>query len=90
MLSLLFSLRDCFRARAGLQAEIHAHRHQLLILQRSSRGHKLRLSRVVSLGLNLAGVEWQAIGIDHCEARDGHDMAPTRIPALMEIEVSSS
>src|SRR5712671_974440 len=43
MLTLLFSLRDCFRARAFLQAEILALRHQLLVLQRSNRGHKLRL-----------------------------------------------
>jgi putative transposase len=43
MLTLLFSLRDCFRARAVLQAEILALRHQLLVLQRSNRGHKLRL-----------------------------------------------
>src|SRR6266576_2485267 len=42
MLTLLFSLRD-FRTRAVLQAEILALRHQLLILQRSSRGHKHRL-----------------------------------------------
>jgi hypothetical protein len=45
MLTLLFSLRDCFRARAVLQAEILALRHQLLVLQRSSRGHSLPLSR---------------------------------------------
>ena len=45
MLTLLFSLRDCLRSRAALQAEIIALRHQLLILQRSNRGHKLRLSR---------------------------------------------
>src|ERR1700731_2911186 len=43
MLALLFSLRDCFRARAVLQAEILALRHQLLVLQRSSRGHRLCL-----------------------------------------------
>src|SRR5256884_1221426 len=43
MLTLLLSLRDCFRARAFLQAEILALRHQLLALQRSNRGHKLRL-----------------------------------------------
>ena len=46
MLSPLSSLRDCFRAHAALQAEILALRHQLLILQRSNRGHKLRLNRV--------------------------------------------
>jgi hypothetical protein len=43
MLTLLFSLRDCFRARAVLQAEILALRHQLLVLQRSSAGRRLRL-----------------------------------------------
>jgi putative transposase len=43
MLTLLFSLRDCFRARAVLQAEILALRHQLLILHRSSRERRLRL-----------------------------------------------
>src|SRR5216683_1343943 len=43
MLTVLFSLRDCFRARAVLQAEILALRLQLLVLQRSSRGRRLRL-----------------------------------------------
>src|SRR6266576_2911397 len=43
MFTLLFSLRDCFRSRAVLQAEILALRHQLLIFERSSRGHNLRL-----------------------------------------------
>src|SRR2546427_11021104 len=43
MLTLLFSLRNCFRARATLQAEILALRHQLLVLQRSNYGHKLPL-----------------------------------------------
>src|SRR6266850_1752895 len=43
MLTLLLSLRDCFRARAVLHAEILALRHQLLVLQRSSRLPKLRL-----------------------------------------------
>src|SRR5882762_367063 len=45
MLTLLFSLRESFRARAALQAEILALRHQLLALQRSNRGRRLRLSR---------------------------------------------
>ncbi len=43
MFILLISLRDCFRTRAVLQAEIIALRHQLLVLQRSNRGHRLRL-----------------------------------------------
>src|SRR6267378_140458 len=45
MLNLLFSLRDCFRTREALQAEILALRHQLLVLQRPSRLHKFRLGR---------------------------------------------
>ena len=36
MLTVLFTLRDCFRARSILQAEILALRHQLLVLQRST------------------------------------------------------
>lgn len=44
MLTRLSPLRDCFRARAVLQAEILALRHQLLVLERSCRSHKLRLS----------------------------------------------
>jgi hypothetical protein len=43
MITLLFSLRDCFRSRAVLQAEILALRQQLLVLQRSTSGHSLRL-----------------------------------------------
>src|SRR5258708_6204144 len=51
--SLLFSVPTCFRARAALQTEILALRHQVLILQRSGRGHKLRLSSAVVLRSNL-------------------------------------
>ena len=41
---LLFSsIRRGIRTRAALQTEILALRHQLLVLQRSSRGHRLRL-----------------------------------------------
>lgn len=43
MFTLLISLRDRFRVRAVLQAEIIALRHQLLVLQRANRGHRLRL-----------------------------------------------
>ena len=45
ILSLFSSARQAFQTRAALQAEILALRHQLLVLQRSSRGHGLRLSR---------------------------------------------
>jgi hypothetical protein len=43
MFTLLFSLRDCLRSRAVLQAEILALHHQLLVFERSRRGHNLRL-----------------------------------------------
>jgi hypothetical protein len=43
MFTLLFSLRDCFRSRTILQAEILALRQQLLVLQRSTSAHSLRL-----------------------------------------------
>src|SRR5271165_4677250 len=45
ILSLFSSARQTFQTRAALQAEILALRHQLLVLQRSSRGHRLRLNR---------------------------------------------
>src|SRR5207302_7758268 len=44
ILSLFSSARQAFQTRAALQAEILALRHQLLVLQRSSRSHRLRLS----------------------------------------------
>jgi hypothetical protein len=43
MFGLLSCLRDWFRSRSTLQAEILALRHQLLVLQRTNRGRKLRL-----------------------------------------------
>ena len=63
MVTLLFSLRDCFRARAVLLAETLALRHQLLILQRSSRGHKLRLrwtDRVLWVWLSRLWNDWRS------------------------------
>src|SRR5437588_4996978 len=43
LFSLLSALRSCFRTRAALHAEIMALRHQLLVLQRSSGEHRVRL-----------------------------------------------
>jgi putative transposase len=63
MLTVLFSLRDCFRARAVLQAEILALRHQLLVLQRSSRGRRLRLrwaDRVLWVWLSRLWNNWRS------------------------------
>jgi putative transposase len=44
LFSLLLSFRSSFRARAALQAEILALRHQFLILHRANRNHRLKLS----------------------------------------------
>ena len=41
MLGLLFGVRDCFRSRFALQAEMFALRHQLLVLQRTTRGRSV-------------------------------------------------
>ena len=63
MVTLLFCLRDCFRPRLVLQAEILALRHQLLVLQRSSRVHKLRLScadRVLWVWLSRLWDDWRS------------------------------
>jgi len=43
--SLLASLQSCFRTRAVLHAELLALRHQLLVLQRSSRVFPMRTTR---------------------------------------------
>src|SRR5262249_44187663 len=45
-LLLLSSLRSSLRSRAALQAEILALRHQILVLQRSTQGRRLRFHTV--------------------------------------------
>ena len=63
MLTLFFCLQDCFRARAVLQAEILALRQQLLVLQRSTRGQKLRLrwaDRVLLVWLSHLWKDWRS------------------------------
>src|SRR5882762_7059847 len=61
--SLLFSVPTFFRPRLALQAEILGLRHQLLVLQRSRRAHKLRLSsadRAFWVWLSLLRAEWRS------------------------------
>src|SRR5260370_6523086 len=63
LFTLLFPVGDFFRARAVLQAEILALRHQLLVLQRSSRPHKLRLGwadRVLWVWLSRLWNDWRS------------------------------
>jgi putative transposase len=64
MFTLLFCLRDCVRSRAVLQAEILALRHQLLILERSRRGHNLRMpwtDRALWVWLSRLWNDWRSV-----------------------------
>src|SRR6516225_11383617 len=63
VLSLLCSIRQGFRTRAAIQAEILALRHQLLVLQRSARAHKVRLTasdRFLWVWLSRLWREWRS------------------------------
>jgi hypothetical protein len=63
ILSLLCSIRQGFRTRAAIQAEILALRHQLLVLHRSARTHKVRLTpsdRFLWVWLSRLWREWQS------------------------------
>ena len=60
---MLFTVPSCFRTRAALQAEILALRHQLLLLQRSNLGHKVRLGsadRALWVWLSRLWTEWRS------------------------------
>jgi len=61
--SLFYSIRQGLRARAALHAEILALRHQLLVLERSDRSHKLRLGvadRVLWAWLSRLWSNWRS------------------------------
>jgi putative transposase len=63
ILSFFSSIRQGFRSRAALQAEILALRHQLLVLQRSTRSRKVRLSaadRLLCVWLSRLWSGWRA------------------------------
>ena len=63
LFSLLCSVRSSFRTRAVLHAEILALRHQLLVLQRSNRGRRLRLSatdRLLWVWLSRLWADWRS------------------------------
>src|SRR5580692_11465305 len=61
--SFFSSIRQGFRGRAALQAEVLALRHQLLVLQRSRRGHKLHLhtaDRLLWVWLSILWNGWRS------------------------------
>src|ERR1700692_2442812 len=87
ILSVLSSIRKGFRTRAALQAEILALRHQLLVLQRSSRGHKLRLNsadRVFWVWLSRLWTDWRSALI--IVKPETVIVASTRLSTLLEME----
>ena|SRR5882724_6460573 len=64
MWTLFSCLLDCFRARLVLQAEILALRHQLLVLEHSCRGRKLRLrwaDRILWVWLSRFWNDWRSV-----------------------------
>src|SRR5215469_14736130 len=87
ILSLLCSIRQNFRTRAVIQAEILALRHQLLALQRSARAQKVRLTashRFLWVWLSRLWREWRsALLIVKPEMVIG--LASTRISAVLEL-----
>ncbi len=61
--SLFSSIRHGFQTRAALQAEIRALRHQLLVIQRSTRSRKLRLNcgeRLLGVWLSRLWSGWRS------------------------------
>src|ERR1017187_2366472 len=60
---LLATFRDSLRTRVGLQAEVLALRHQLLVLQRRNQKRRLQLSafdRLLWVWLSRTWVDWKS------------------------------
>jgi putative transposase len=63
MVTLFCFLRDCFRTRLVLQAQILALRHQLLVLQRAGHSHRLSLrwaDRIMRVWLSQLWNDWRS------------------------------
>jgi hypothetical protein len=63
LVCLLATLRDSLRTRVGLQAEVLALRHQLLVLQRRNQKRRLQLSafdRVLWVWLSRIWPDWKS------------------------------
>ncbi len=61
--SVFFALRAGFRTRAALQTEVFALRHQLLVLQRSNHGRRVRLraaDRILWVWLSRLWAGWRS------------------------------
>ena len=87
LLSLLRTLRTWVRSRSALQLEVFALRHQLQVLQRT-RPRRVRLADdgPVALGPVHAPLDRMANGARHRQAGDRHRLAPTGLPAVVDLE----
>src|SRR5579859_305418 len=89
ILRLLFSsLRSSLRSRAALQAEILALRHQLLVLQRSTQGRRVRFHAIDRVFWVWFSGLWQRLALscpDH-EGRHCHCVEPQRVPTVLDLE----
>src|SRR5688572_19554644 len=87
IVSLLLTLRVTLRDRAAMQLEILALRHQLHVINRSRpaapAAHACRQNAV---GLAVQTLERMADSSRHRQTRDGPRLAPSRLPALLDLE----
>jgi hypothetical protein len=86
--ALLASSVSVFRARAALQLEIIALRHQLGVLQRSVKKPKLNRFDRCLVGLALWSLGRMALGSLHRQTGDRHSLAPQGFPAVLDVESS--
>ena len=87
VVSLLLTLRVSLRDRAALQLEILALRHQLHVVNRS-RPQRLRLTQADRMLWVWLSKRLGRMAGSHRDrqARDGPRLAPSRLPALLDVE----
>src|SRR5262245_34071815 len=89
-LPAIVSIRSWFRTRASLQVEILALRHQIAVLRRSQH-RRLRLNsadRLLWVWLSRLCSQWRSVLLI-VKPRNGHRLAPQRIPSLLDLEKSA-
>jgi hypothetical protein len=88
LISLLLTLRTAARSRAEIQLEVLALRHQLQLTAAThpTATGAAREDRPVALGRARAPLERMANGARHRQAGDRHRLAPTGLPAVVDLE----
>jgi hypothetical protein len=89
---VFFSLRSSLRSRAALHAEILALRHQLLVLQRSMHGRRLRLRTADRIFWGLAIPSMARLASVTLDRHTGnrHCLESERIPLVLDMEEPST